>query len=117
MVFGLLVTNTPFVFMAMLGAMGLSSMMMKNAIVLLDEIKQKRLGGMSECLSIQEAAVTRLHAVAVTATKIALGLLPMFTDIFWSGLAVTIIFGISIGAVLTLIGVPVLYSIFFKVKP
>jgi len=115
MVSGLLLTNTPFGFMALLGAMGLSGMMMKNAIVLLDEIKQNRLGGMSKYLSIQDAAVARLRAVVVTATKIALGLMPMLTDVFWSGLAVTVIFDVSIGAVLTLIGVPVLYSVFYKV--
>lgn len=75
MVSGLLLTNTAFGFMALLGAMGLSGMMMKNAIVLLDEIKQNQLGGMSKYLSIQEAAVARLRAVSVTATKI-LSLLP-----------------------------------------
>lgn len=115
MVTGLLVTNTPFGFMALLGAMGLLGMMMKNVIVLLDEVKQNKLAGMSAYYSVEQAAVARLRAVSVTAIKIALGLLPMVTDVFWEGLAVTIIFGVSIGAILTLIGAPVLYSVFYNI--
>ena len=115
MVTGLLLTGTPFGFMAMLGGMGLLGMMMKNAIVLLDEIKQNKAIGMGPYESVEQAAVARLRAVMVTAIKIALGLIPMATDPFWEGLAVTIIFGVSIGAVLTLIGVPALYAIFYRI--
>lgn len=115
MVIGLLLTGKPFGFMALLGAMGLLGMMMKNAIVLLDEVKQNLAKGMSQYHSVEQAAVARLRAVSVTAIKIALGLIPLVNDPFWEGLAVTIIFGVSIGAVLTLIGAPVLYAIFYKV--
>lgn len=101
--------------MALLGAMGLLGMMMKNAIVLLDEVKQNKAAGMSPYQSVEQAAVARLRAVSVTAIKIALGLIPMVTDPFWEGLAVTIIFGVSIGAVLTLIGAPALYAVFYKI--
>lgn len=115
MVSGLLITGKPFGFMAMLGAMGLLGMMMKNAIVLLDEVKQNTLAGMSSYRSVEQAAVAKLRAVSVTAIKISLGLIPMVTDPFWEGLAVTIIFGVSIGAVLTLIGAPALYAILYRI--
>lgn len=112
---GLLGFNTPFGFMALLGAMSLSGMMIKNAIVLLDEVNLNLSQGKSQYDSLTDAAVSRLRPVALAAATTVLGVLPLLQDVFWVGLAVTIMAGLTFGTVLTMVVVPTLYAIFFKV--
>ncbi|MBW2371593.1 MAG: efflux RND transporter permease subunit [Deltaproteobacteria bacterium] len=112
---GLLLTSQPFGFMAMLGAMSLSGMMIKNAIVLIDEIELQKKS--SEALTaILEAGVSRLRPVAMAALTTALGMIPLLQDAFFIAMAVTIIFGLMIATILTMVFVPVLYAMFFRVE-
>jgi multidrug efflux pump subunit AcrB len=112
---GLLLTQTPFGFMALLGAMSLSGMMIKNAIVLLDQIPAELAAGKSPYRAVVDAAVSRLMPVINAAATTVLGMAPLLQDVFWVGLAVTIMFGLTFGTVLTMIVVPVLYACFYRI--
>jgi len=102
--------------MAVLGAMSLSGMMIKNAIVLLDQINVNLEDGMSAYKSVVEAAVSRLSPVVNAAATTVLGLAPLLQDGFWISMAVTIMFGLTFGTILTMVAVPVLYALFYKVS-
>jgi multidrug efflux pump subunit AcrB len=113
---GLLAFRTPFGFMALLGAMSLVGMMIKNAIVLLDEVNLNLSKGKNQYESVVEAAVSRLRPVALAAATTVLGVIPLLQDVFWVGLAVTIMAGLTFGTALTMLVLPTLYAIFFKLK-
>jgi multidrug efflux pump subunit AcrB len=113
--FGLLLTGADFGFMAILGAMSLAGMMIKNAIVLLDQVILNQQEGMSPYKAVVEAAVSRLSPVVNAAATTVLGMAPLLQDVFWVAMAVTIMFGLAFGTVLTMVVVPVLYAIFYKV--
>ncbi|GJL65376.1 MAG: multidrug transporter AcrB [Nitrospirales bacterium] len=113
---GLLVTNQPFGFMALLGFMSLSGMLIKNAIVLIDEIEIQKRSETDQVKAIIDSGVSRLRPVAMAALTTALGMIPLVFDAFFVSMAVTIIFGLMIASVLTMVFVPVLYAIFFKVQ-
>jgi multidrug efflux pump subunit AcrB len=112
---GLLVTQTPFGFIALLGAMSLSGMMIKNAVVLLDEVNANLGRGLTPYNAVVEAAVARLNPVVNAAGTTVLGVLPMLQDVFWVALAVTIFFGLIVGTVLTMVVVPTLYALLFRI--
>ena len=112
---GLLITGTPFGFIALLGAMSLSGMMIKNAVVLLDEVNANLSKGLAPYDSVVEAAVSRLCPVINAAGTTVLGVLPMLQDVFWVALAVTIFFGLIVGSMLTMVMVPVLYSLLYRI--
>jgi multidrug efflux pump subunit AcrB len=114
---GLLATRQPFGFVALLGAMSLAGMMVKNAIVLLDEINALKRAGQPEFDALVNAAVARLRPVLLAAGTTVLGVIPLLPDVFWASLAVVIMFGLAIGSVITMILVPVLYALFYRVKP
>ncbi|HHK41513.1 MAG TPA: efflux RND transporter permease subunit, partial [Planctomycetaceae bacterium] len=113
---GLLLANQPFGFMALLGFMSLSGMLIKNAIVLIDEIETQRRGGAKPLKAIVDSGVSRLRPVAMAALTTALGMIPLLTDAFFVAMAVTIIAGLCAATVLTMIVVPVFYAVFFRVK-
>lgn len=113
---GLLAAGTPFGFMAQLGAMSLSGMMIKNVIVLLDEVNRNLAVGKSRYPAVMEAAVSRLRPVALASATTVLGVIPLLQDVFWVSMAVTIMAGLTFGTLLTMVVVPVLYAIFFRVK-
>jgi multidrug efflux pump subunit AcrB len=112
---GLLSFNAPFGFMALLGAMSLMGMMIKNAIVLLDEVNINLANGMAQYDAVVIAALARLRPVVLAAATTVLGVIPLLQDVFWVGMAITIMAGLAFGTVLTMIVVPVLYCMFFKV--
>ena len=112
---GLLVTNQPFGFMALLGFMSLSGMLIKNAIVLIDEIETQKKQVDSPFQAVMDSGVSRLRPVAMAALTTALGMIPLVFDAFFIAMAVTIIFGLIIATVLTMVVVPVLYAIFFRI--
>jgi len=114
--FGLLGTGTAFGFMAVLGAMSLAGMMIKNAIVLLDQVTLNLEEGMTAFNAVVEAAVSRLSPVVNAAATTVFGMAPLLQDGFWVSMAVTIMFGLAFGTVLTMVVVPVLYAIFYKVQ-
>ena len=112
---GLLVTGQPFGFMAMLGFLSLSGMLIKNAIVLIDEIVAQ--SGEKELLAaILDSGVSRLRPVALAAVTTVLGMVPLFKDAFFVSMAVTICFGLAFATVLTMVVIPVLYATFFRVR-
>ncbi len=113
---GLLGTGTPFGFVALLGAMSLVGMMIKNAIVLLDEINLNLDAGKAPHQSVMDAAMSRLRPVALAAATTVLGVMPLLQDVFWVGMAVTIMAGLTFGTVLTMVLVPVLYTMFYRIR-
>ncbi|HEB96762.1 MAG TPA: efflux RND transporter permease subunit [Sedimenticola thiotaurini] len=113
--FGLLITRAPFGFIALLGAMSLSGMMIKNAVVLLDQVNLNLKEGMTPYRAVVEAAVSRLRPVANAAATTVFGMAPLLQDIFWVSMAVAIMFGLAFGTLLTMVLVPVLYALFYKV--
>ena len=112
---GLLIFNQPFGFMALLGLMSLSGMLVKNAVVLLDEINAQLAAGKAAFHAIVDSGVSRLIPVSMAASTTILGLIPLLGDAFFIAMAVTIMFGLGFATILTLIVVPVLYAVFFKV--
>ena len=113
---GLLVLNTPFGFMALLGFLSLSGMVLKNGIVLLDQIEIEMKSGKEAYDAVVDAAVSRVRPVCMAAITTILGMIPLLPDIFFKPMAVTIMFGLGFATVLTLIVVPVLYRLFHKVS-
>ncbi|KAA5538710.1 efflux RND transporter permease subunit [Roseiconus nitratireducens] len=112
---GMLLTQTPFGFIALLGAMSLSGMMIKNVVVLLDEVNANLGRGMTPYNAVVEAAVSRLSPVVNAAGTTVLGVLPMLQDVFWVALAVTIFFGLIVGALLTMVMVPTMYALLYRI--
>ncbi|MCH8083123.1 MAG: efflux RND transporter permease subunit [Myxococcales bacterium] len=110
---GLLLTAQPFGFMALLGFLSLMGMLIKNAVVLIDEIRLQRSETPSLLTAILNAGTSRLRPVAMAASTTALGMIPLLFDAFFVAMAVTIIFGLMFATVLTMILVPVLYAIFY----
>ncbi len=113
---GLLGSGQPFGFLAMLGAMSLSGMMIKNAIVLLDTVNEEMAAGKTRYEAIVRAGVTRLRPVALAAATTVLALITLAPDVFWAAMAYTIMFGLTFGTLLTMFVVPVLYCIYYKVE-
>jgi multidrug efflux pump subunit AcrB len=112
---GLLMFSQPFSFMAILGLMSLAGMLIKNAIVLIDQIDLEMASGKLGFQAIVDAGVSRLIPVSMAALTTILGMVPLLKDAFFISMAVTIMFGLGFATVLTLIVVPVLYAVFFKV--
>ncbi len=111
----LLPTQTPFGFMALLGLMSLMGMMIKNSIVLLDEINLNISSGQSRYDSVINAAISRLRPVILAALTTVLGVLPLLQDAFWVSMAMTIMSGLTAGTAVTMLLVPVLYATLYRV--
>jgi len=113
---GLLMMNVAFGFMGLLGALSLVGLLIKNAIVLIDEIDQQIDAGKEGYRAILDSSVSRMRPVMMAASTTILGMVPLLSDVFFLDMAVVIMFGLGFASVLTLIVVPVLYAIFFKIK-
>jgi len=116
MVLGLLFTGLPFTFTALLGFLSLSGMLMKNAIVLVEEIDQQRAEGVSDYKAVVDGSVSRLRPVVLAAGTTIFGMIPLLPDAFFASMAVTIMGGLAFASVLTLVAVPVLYAILFRIR-
>lgn len=112
---GLAVTQTPMEFMAILGVLSLTGMLIKNAIVLIDETDSQIGAGKARMSAVVDAAVSRVRPVSLGVLTTVLGVVPLLWDPFFKSLAVVIICGLSFATILTLIVVPTLYAIFFRV--
>ncbi len=112
---GMLLADKPFGFMAMLGFLSLSGMLIKNEIVLLDEIDVGLAADKPPRDAVLDAAVSRVRPVSMAALTTILGMAPLLQDAFFAPMAVTIMGGLSFATVLTLIVVPVIYCILFRV--
>ncbi|MBE3654039.1 efflux RND transporter permease subunit [Vibrio navarrensis] len=115
--FGLLSTNMPFSFTAFLGLLSLSGMILKNGIVLLDQINIELASGKEPYQAIIDSAVSRVRPVSMAALTTILGMIPLMFDAFFGSMAITIMAGLGFATVLTLIVVPVMFAILFHIKP
>ncbi|HHG3262815.1 TPA: multidrug efflux RND transporter permease subunit VmeV [Vibrio parahaemolyticus] len=115
--FGLLTTNMPFSFTAFLGLLSLSGMILKNGIVLLDQINLELESGKDPYLAIVDSAISRVCPVSMAALTTILGMIPLVFDAFFGSMAITIMAGLGFATVLTLIVVPVMFAILFRIKP
>ena len=113
---GLLGTDMPFGFMSLLGFLSLFGMLIKNAIVLIEEIDLQIEEGLAIRQAIVDATISRVRPVSLAAVTTILGMAPLLFDAFLADMAVTIMGGLAFATVLTLIAVPVLYSLLFKVS-
>lgn len=113
---GLLLFQAPFEFMAILGFLSLIGMLVKNAIVLVDQVDVERRAGKAVQPAILSSASSRLLPVAMGAITTILGVAPLLADPFFKSMTVVIMFGLAFATVLTLVVIPLLYSMFFKDK-
>ena len=114
--FSLLLLDKPFGFMALIGAVTLTGMIIKNGIVLMDQIELERSNGRSLSDSIKEATVNRTMAISMGALTTALGMIPLLTDLLFDQMAATIIGGLAAATVLSLFVMPALYKIFYRTQ-
>jgi multidrug efflux pump subunit AcrB len=113
---GLLLTGMPFGFMSLLGFLSLSGMLIKNAIVLLDQIDIELKSGKDRLDAVMDASVSRIRPVAMAALTTILGMAPLVFDAFFASMSVTIMFGLAFATILTLFFVPTVYTILFGIK-
>ena len=112
---GLLIFDQPFGFVALLGFLSLSGMLIKNAIVLLEQIEIYMRDGMQPYTAIVEAGTSRVRPVAMAAFTTVLGMIPLAFDVFFGAMAVTIMGGLTVATLLTLLVVPVLYATLYNI--
>jgi multidrug efflux pump subunit AcrB len=112
----LLVSNRPFGFVALLGLIALAGMIMRNTVILVDQIDRDIAAGHARYRAIIDATVRRARPVALTALAAILGMIPLATSAFWGPMAITIMGGLLVATVLTLVVVPALYAIWFRVR-
>lgn len=115
-VIGLVATGTPLEFMAILGLLSLSGLLIKNAIVLVDQIDVELAAGKAGLTAILDAATSRVRPVMMGTLTTVLGVLPLMFDAFFMSMAVVIVFGLTFATLLTLIVVPMLYAVFFNIS-
>ncbi|MCY1721291.1 efflux RND transporter permease subunit [Prolixibacteraceae bacterium Z1-6] len=114
-VLGLVSTGTFLTFAGIIGALGLIGMMIKNAVVLLDEINHNLRTGKPRLESTIDAALSRLRPVMMASLTTILGMTPLINDAMFSSTAIVIMFGLAVGSVITLVVVPVLYTVLYRV--
>ena len=114
--FGMIITGFDFGFFPIAGWLGLLGMMIKNVIVLVDEINVQLKSGIPVYTAIVESTVSRARPVLMAATTTIFGMVPLLFDVAFGGMAATIIFGLTFATLLTLFVTPALYALFYKVK-
>lgn len=112
----LLIFHQPFGFNAILGLIGLSGILMRNTLILIGQIETNKKDGLSAYQAVIEATVQRARPVILTALAAVLAFIPLTYSVFWGSMAYTLIGGTAVGTVLTLLFLPTLYAIWFKVK-
>ena len=115
-VLALNITRTPLGFMAILGIIALSGMIIRNSIILLDQIEIHRTEGQSAREAIINSATLRFRPIMLTAIAAILGMIPLMGSVFWSPLAIAFSGGLLVATILTLIVLPVMYATWYKVK-
>lgn len=112
----MLLSGKTFTFCAIVGALGLIGMMMKNCIVLMDEIGDQIASGKDPAEALISSSETRLRAVMMASMTTILGMIPLVSDAMFGSMAVTIMGGLLFSTIATLFFVPLLYAVFFKIK-
>jgi len=113
----LLLFHQPFGFNAILGLIGLAGILMRNTLILIGQIKTNGESGHDPFHAVIEATVQRARPVILTALAAVLAFIPLTLSVFWGAMAYTLIGGTAIGTVLTLVFLPALYAIWFRVRP
>jgi multidrug efflux pump subunit AcrB len=113
---GLLLFGLPFGFVAILGVLSLSGIMIRNSVILLETIDRDIQEGMSRYHAVIEAAISRARPVLTAALTAALGLVPLFQDVFWAAMAAAMLSGLIVGTLLILVVAPVLYATLYGLK-
>jgi len=111
----LLVLNRPFGFVALLGVIALMGMIMRNSVILIDQIEQDRARGVPDWSAIVESAVRRFRPIVLTAAAAVLAMIPLSRSVFWGPMAVAIMGGLIVATVLTLLALPAMYAAWFRV--
>jgi multidrug efflux pump len=112
----LLLFNRPFGFVALLGVIALMGMIMRNSVILIDQIEQDRAQGVPTWDAIVEAAVRRFRPIVLTAAAAVLAMIPLTRSVFWGPMAVAIMGGLIVATALTLLSLPAMYAAWFRVK-
>ena len=112
----LLVFNRPFGFVALLGVIALMGMIMRNSVILIDQIEQDRRRGVAAWDAIVEAAVRRFRPIVLTAAAAVLAMVPLTRSVFWGPMAVAIMGGLVVATALTLLALPAMYAAWFRVR-
>jgi multidrug efflux pump subunit AcrB len=113
----LLAFGQPFGFNSILGLIGLAGILMRNTLILIGQIHSNEADGLDPYHAVVEATVQRARPVILTALAAILAFIPLTTSVFWGSLAYTLIGGTLGGTVLTLIFLPALYAIWFRIRP
>jgi multidrug efflux pump subunit AcrB len=113
----LLIFNQPFGFNAILGLIGLAGILMRNTLILTEQIKENQAAGLDDYHAVIEATVQRTRPVILTALAAVLAFIPLTHSVFWGSMAYTLIGGTAVGTVLILLFLPALYASWFRIKP
>jgi len=113
----LLLTGQPFGFNAILGLIALAGILMRNTLILIGQIHDHEKDGMDPYQAVVEATVQRSRPVILTALAAVLAFVPLISSVFWGSMAVTLIGGTLGGTILTLVFLPALYALWFRIKP
>lgn len=113
---GMLLAGKDFGFVAIVGALGLVGMMIKNGVVLVDEVNIQIQSGKEPFLALLDASSSRLRPVLLAAMTTILGMIPLVNDDMFGALAVTIMGGLFVGTIITLVILPVLYALFYRIR-
>jgi multidrug efflux pump subunit AcrB len=112
----LLLLNRPFGFVALLGVIALMGMIMRNSVILIDQIEQDRRAGVPAWTAVVEASVRRFRPIVLTAAAAVLAMIPLSRSVFWGPMAVAIMGGLVVATALTLLALPAMYAAWFRVK-
>jgi multidrug efflux pump subunit AcrB len=112
----LLILDRPFGFVALLGVIALMGMIMRNSVILIDQIEQDRARGVAAWDAVVEAAVRRFRPIVLTAAAAVLAMIPLSRSVFWGPMAVAIMGGLIVATALTLLALPAMYAAWFRVK-
>ena len=112
----LLLFNRPFGFVALLGVIALMGMIMRNSVILIDQIEQNRAHGLPAWDAIVEATVGRFRPIVLTAAAAVLAMIPLTRSVFWGPMAVAIMGGLIVATALTLLALPAMYAAWFRVR-
>jgi multidrug efflux pump len=113
---GLLTFHLPFGFVAMLGVIALMGIIMRNTIILIDQIKQDLAMGTHPWIAAREAAVRRFRPICLTAAAAVLAMIPLASSVLWGPMAVAIMAGLVVATVLTILAVPAIYAAWYRVR-
>ena len=114
---GLIITGKEFGFVAIVGVIGLSGMLIKNGVVLIDSINFDIKSGKNPFKAVFDSAISRFRPVMMASLTTILGMIPLISDPMFGSLAITIMCGLLVGTLVTLILIPLLYTIFFNISP